>query len=79
MGSLLFGCAILAIYYVFYWSIKNDKAESIADQTGFIRMKPPKSDQVTEATNSRIDSRNRPVMRQRGSRARANGRQRPSK
>lgn len=34
---LLLGCA--AIWYILYWSIRNDKAKSIKDQTGLIRMK----------------------------------------
>lgn len=34
---LLLGCA--AIWYILYWSIRNDKAKSIREQIGLLRMK----------------------------------------
>ena len=33
--------AIVAVYYVVIWSIRNDKVESIDQQSGAIRMRPP--------------------------------------
>lgn len=39
MESLIFLGAILFIGYIIYWSLRNDKAKSISDQTGLIRMR----------------------------------------
>ena len=41
MVSIALGIFILAILYVIFWSMKNDKARSIDEQTGFIRMREP--------------------------------------
>lgn len=41
--SIAFGIFILAIIYVIYWGVKNDAAQSIEDQVGFIRMRVPKT------------------------------------
>lgn len=30
---------VIAIFYVMIWSIKNEDARSIGDQTGFIKMR----------------------------------------
>jgi hypothetical protein len=32
---------VVAILYVMIWSIKNEDARSIGDQTGFIKMRDP--------------------------------------
>lgn len=41
MTSIALGVFIIFIIYVMIWSIKNDDAGSINDQTGFIRMRAP--------------------------------------
>lgn len=41
MVSIALGIFILAIGYVIFWSIKNDKAGSIEEQTGFINIRDP--------------------------------------
>lgn len=40
--SIALGIFILCIIYVAYWSIKNDAATSIEEQTGLIRMRVPR-------------------------------------
>ncbi|MFQ5347377.1 MAG: hypothetical protein ACE5ED_05990 [Rhodothalassiaceae bacterium] len=37
--SILLVLAIAAIWYVIAWSIRNDKARSIGDETGLIRLR----------------------------------------
>lgn len=37
--SIALGIFILFIFYVIYWSMKNDKVRTIREQTGFIRMR----------------------------------------
>jgi hypothetical protein len=39
MTSIAFGAVIIFILYVMIWSIKNDGAKSIGDQSGLIRMR----------------------------------------
>ena len=42
---------IVAIWYIFYWSIRNDKVSSIKEQTGWQRMKndgPKNNPEATE-------------------------------
>ena len=39
MTSIALGVFIIFIIYIMIWSIKNDNAASIGDQTGFIRMR----------------------------------------
>lgn len=41
MVSIALGIFILGIVYVIVWSIMNDKAGAIRDQTGFLRMRVP--------------------------------------
>jgi hypothetical protein len=41
MTSIALAIFILFIVYVMVWSIKNDGAASIGEQTGFIRMLDP--------------------------------------
>lgn len=41
MTSIALGVFIIFIIYVMIWSIKNDGAKSIRDQTGLIRMRDP--------------------------------------
>ena len=31
--------AIAAVYYIIYWSIKNDRVRSIGEQQGLLRMR----------------------------------------
>ena len=38
MGSIAFFLAILLVFYIIYWSIKNDHADSIKNQSGFLKM-----------------------------------------
>lgn len=39
MTSIALGVFIVFILYVMFWSIRNDRAKSIAEQTGFLRMR----------------------------------------
>ena len=41
MTSIALGIFIIGIIYVMVWSIKNDGARSISEQTGFIKMRQP--------------------------------------
>lgn len=44
MGLLelvMMGSGIAAIYYVVFWSIRNDKVRAIDEQTGLLRMRVP--------------------------------------
>jgi len=41
MTSIALGVFIILIIYVMVWSIRNDDARSIRDQTGLIRMRVP--------------------------------------
>lgn len=41
MTSIALAIFTAAIVYVMVWSIKNEDARSIGDQTGFIRMRDP--------------------------------------
>jgi len=41
MTSIALGIFIVGIIYVMIWSLKNDGARSIGEQTGFIRMRVP--------------------------------------
>lgn len=41
LTSIGLGLFILCVIYVAIWSVKNDGAPSIGDQTGFIRMRTP--------------------------------------
>ena len=41
MTAIALAIFILAIVYVMVWSIKNDHARSIGDQTGLIKMRNP--------------------------------------
>ena len=41
MESLVLLIAIVAIFWVVFWALHNEKAQSIADQKGFFRMRPP--------------------------------------
>ena len=42
MTAIALAVFTLFIAYVMLWSIKNDNARSIAEQTGWIRMRDPK-------------------------------------
>lgn len=41
MTSIALAACIVFIIYVMIWSLKNDGARSIDDQTGFLRMRDP--------------------------------------
>jgi len=41
MTSFALGAFIIFVIYVMIWSIRNDGAASIGEQTGFIRMRDP--------------------------------------
>jgi hypothetical protein len=41
INNIYFAIGCLAIIYVIYWAIKNDRAERIEDQVGLLRMPPP--------------------------------------
>ena len=41
MTSIALGLFILFMIYIVIWSVKNDQARSISDQTGLIRMREP--------------------------------------
>ena len=43
LASIGLGLFILGIIYVAIWSVRNDDASSIGDQTGFIRMRLSRS------------------------------------
>ena len=49
MTSIALGVFIVFIIYVMVWSIRNDDARSIRDQTGFIRMRLPPETPVGRA------------------------------
>lgn len=41
MVSIALGIFIIIILYIIFWSMKNDKARTIGEQTGFISMREP--------------------------------------
>jgi len=41
MESIPLFLAIVYFLYIVYWSIKNDAARSVRDQSGLLRMRPP--------------------------------------
>jgi hypothetical protein len=51
LGSLYILLGIVAVWYILYWSIRNDKVSSIKEQTGWLRMKndgPKNNPEATE-------------------------------
>ncbi|MGD1876718.1 MAG: hypothetical protein ACFB13_04365 [Kiloniellaceae bacterium] len=56
MTSIALGVFIVFIIYVMIWSIRNDGARSIREQTGFIRMRVPakSADAKTEAAEPQV-------------------------
>lgn len=54
MLSIALGLFIVFIVYVMIWSIKNDGAESIDEQTGFIRMRRPSNSPVQPRKGSAL-------------------------
>lgn len=53
MTAIALAIFILAIVYVMVWSIKNDHARSIGDQTGLIKMRnPSRGDRKSADRNS---------------------------
>ena len=65
MTSIALGVFIIFIIYIMIWSIKNDGARSIGEQTGLIRMRDPST--APRKSGGRSDHR-------RTSTAAANGR-----
>ena len=63
--SILLLLAIAAVWYVFVWSMRNDKAASIKDETGFIRLRRVK-DKDGHATAKPPQDELRPRKRARG-------------
>lgn len=64
--SIALGIFILCVIYVAYWSVKNDAAESIDDQMGFVRMRRPRKPRVPPAkrgADATIRQANRPARR----------------
>lgn len=58
MVSIALGVFILCIVYVIVWSIMNDKAGAIRNQTGLIRMRlPPGEDAVAVPSAARRSPR----------------------
>ncbi len=45
--SILLLLAIAAVWYVIIWSLRNDGAASIEDETGFIRLRRVKDEERT--------------------------------
>ena len=45
MDALGIAASFFFVAYLIYWIIKNDGAADIKSQTGWLRMKPPKSDE----------------------------------
>lgn len=55
MTSIALGVFIVFIVYVMIWSMRNDNAKSIRDQTGYIRMKIPKGAGAQESRDTQIN------------------------
>jgi hypothetical protein len=53
LESLYILLGIVAVWYILYWSIRNDKARSIGEQTGWLRMKNDGPEQNPEATKNK--------------------------
>ncbi len=69
--SILLLLAIAAVWYVFIWSMRNDKAASIEDETGLIRLRRVKGkESAASAGRQQAGSRSRLRSRGRSSRRR---------
>jgi hypothetical protein len=53
LESLYILLGLGAIWYILYWSIRNDKARSIEEQTGWLRMKSENPIPSPEAANKK--------------------------
>jgi hypothetical protein len=53
LESLYLLLGILAIWYILYWSIKNDKVRSIKEQKGWLRMTNDAPEHNPEATKKK--------------------------
>ena len=53
LQSLYMLLGIVAVWYIFYWSIRNDKVRSIKEQTGWLRMKSDGPEHSPEATKKK--------------------------
>lgn len=51
MTSIALAACIVFIIYVMIWSLKNDGARSIDDQTGFLRMRDPAKEKPARGRN----------------------------
>lgn len=53
MEPVIFFLAIGCILYIVYWGLRNDKAKSISDQQGLIRMRDHSSADEDSAPKAR--------------------------
>ena len=53
LQSLYLLLGIVAIWYILYWSIRNDKVRSIKEQKGWLRMKNDGREHNPEATKKK--------------------------
>jgi len=53
LTSLYLLLGIVAIWFILYWSIKNDKVRSIKEQTGWLRMTNDGPEHSPEATKKK--------------------------
>jgi hypothetical protein len=53
LTSLYMLLGIVAVWYILYWSIRNDKVRSIEEQTGWLRMKNDGPKHSLEATKKK--------------------------
>lgn len=63
MVSIALGLFVIFIVYVMIWSIKNDDARSIGDQTGLIRMREPSNKRPGRLGHRRQAAASSPVER----------------
>ena len=68
MSSFALGAFIIFILYVIIWSIRNDGAASIGEQTGYIRMRDPSRD-ARKPAGAQYRSRQAAPPQHRGRRA----------
>lgn len=55
LESIIILGAICVIYYVFYWSIRNDRVERIDAQRGLLRMRSPGTTDDGVASDEGVD------------------------
>lgn len=57
MGSTFLLAAMIALIYIAYWMLRNDRAERIADQTGFLSMRAVEGELATDRPKMKSSSR----------------------